>query len=93
MSFRRADGTVIGSHVGSRGTLSSVKNYGGDSYFEDEDDGWDELVLMASLSLGETNYYKSYCFEEDCEALWGIYDGDCPYVKREFDPKYFKPAR
>ena len=61
MSFiRRSDGTVVygGGHVGSRGSLESIRHGGAEDFSEniEEDKEWERRVLMASISRAETPF-------------------------------------
>lgn len=95
MSFiRRTDGTVVygGNHVGSRGSLSSIK-YGNsnDDYFQTEEEiEWEGQVLASAITFqdGATDYFGQDYYEPELSIinrLWGIYSRENnPYIKMEF---------
>lgn len=56
---------------------------------EDIDNEWMQQVLTTSVGLGEGIYITA---EEDISFdLWGIYNDDCPHVKKSFDG-FFRPS-
>jgi hypothetical protein len=56
---------------------------------EDIDDEWVQQVLTTSVGFGEGIDIMA---EEDISFdLWGIYNDDCPHVKKSFDG-FFRPS-
>lgn len=97
MSFiRRADGTTVygGSHVGSRGSLSSIRNGSNEDYFsqDNEDDlEWERQVIASAVTFqdGVDDYFSQDEYYESntniIRRLWGIYDRElCPHLRMEF---------
>jgi len=80
--FKRVDGSVVyaGSHVGSRGTLSSLKNQGADDFSEGlsaVDVAWEEAAKSAMITR-EASFHD--CWQGESHAgswmaasLWGEY--------------------
>ena len=101
MTFiRRSDGTVVygGGHVGSRGSLESIKYGGAESpsnEFSEEDRHWEAAVLNACTSFA-SNFNEEMEDEEEYVneilSLWGQYEGSCPHLKKEFNERFFSPS-
>jgi hypothetical protein len=99
MSFvRRSDGTVVysGGHVGSRGSLESIKYGGAEDFSElsEEDKEWEMRVLASAIDLNDS-FHTFYCEDGfDCNIdlnLWGLYSGCCPHLTKRFNKGYFSP--
>jgi len=107
MSFiRRADGTVVhtGGHVGSRGSLESIRHGGAEDFSEgipEEDREWEIRALASAVTLGDSfnmQWHEEVRGEFDTydldlvERLWGVYEGGCPHLRKEFDEGHFSPS-
>jgi hypothetical protein len=86
MSFVRRSGqaTYGGSHVGSRGSLESIKHSGGDDFSEGislEDQLWEELVRAAFITR-EASFHQRWAedgVESDdweLERIKAVYGSD-----------------
>ena len=93
MSFiKRSDGITVneGGHVGSRGSLSSIKHSGGENYdISKEDLRWEKIVLASSVSMDSPSYFgdvDNYLDAGDLSSsLWGIYIQKPDHIKSEFE--------
>ena len=84
MNFKRNDGVVVynGPHVGSRGFISSLRNFGEES--NDEDTEWDRIVLQASMSLADN--FNDYDLDPEIMGLWKTYNREMtPHITIGFD--------
>lgn len=74
------------SHYKSRGTLKQVKY--GQEYLPPEEEF--EAVFMSFKESANAMENCSPCPE--ISGIFGIYYNTCPYVRRTFNEKYFKPG-
>ena len=86
MSFRRCDGQVTydGPHVGSRGSLESIKHSGGEDFSDGlplEDQLWEELVRAAFITR-EASFHQRYAGDDigsddpEFEPIRTVYGSD-----------------
>lgn len=70
----------------SRGSLSEIKNGQNTS----EDETWLKVVKASFMTLEDAVNFDGYL---EPLNLWGVYENDCPHVRREFNEEYFYPRR
>jgi len=80
MGFIRRNGAVVydGPHVGSRGSLESIKNGGGEDFSEisEEDQMWEESVKSAFITCTASFRIDANDFDDETIEIRTIYGED-----------------